>query len=407
MKIAYLLTQSLDSPSGLGRYLPLAVEMHKLGNSVEIFALHPDMDALEEKDQVISGVQVHYVSPMHIQKKGNIKKYYSSLTLARISLSATWHLIVAGFNSNADIIHIAKPHPMNSIAGVINKTLKHTNLFLDCDDYEAASGNFPSDWQRSVVSTFEKWTPRHVNMITTNTHFMEQMLESWGVPSEKIVYLPNGVNRERFIPPPMSDVLSMRGKLKLEGKKIVSYIGSMSLANHAVDLIIKAIPKIIKSQPNTVLLLVGGGEDFQKLQALANSMNLKENIRFVGRVPPEKISLYYAISDVTVDPVYDNDASRGRCPLKLFESWACGVPFVTSNVGDRQELIGDPPAGLMARPGDPDSLATTVLKLLSDKNLRKDVINQGNERIKDYYWDNLAAKMFNVYQNQIDNNYCS
>jgi glycosyltransferase involved in cell wall biosynthesis len=403
MKIVYLLTQSLDSPSGLGRYLPLAVEMHKLGVTVEIFALHPDMDALEEKDQLISGVQVHYISPMHIQKKGNIKNYYSSLTLARISLLATWHLIIAGLNSNADIIHIAKPHPMNSIAGVLNKMLKHTNLFLDCDDYEAASGNFSSGWQKSIVATFEKWTPRHVNMVTTNTHFMEQMLESWGVPSEKIVYLPNGVDRERFIPPSNSDVLSLREELNLDKKKIVSYIGSMSLANHAVDLIIKAFPKIIKSQPNALLLLVGGGEDFQKLQDLVNSMNLKDNIRFAGKVPPEKVSLYYAISDVTVDPVYDNDASRGRCPLKLFESWTCEVPFVTSNVGDRQELIGDPPAGLMARPGDPDSLANSILKLLSDKNLRKDIINQGNERIKDYYWDKLAVKMFNVYQNWIDN----
>lgn len=398
MKIAYLLTQSLESPSGLGRYWPLARELAKRGHNVSIYALHPDIDSLEERQYRSEGVTIHYVAPMHVRKSGTIKSYYNLPALLGITLLATWNLSRQAISTEAEILHIGKPHPMNSLAGLAGKWFKGKKLFLDCDDYEAASGNFSSEWQRSAIALFEKKIPFRVETITTNTHFMRNKLKSWGVPSERIVYLPNGVDRDRFRKPAEEKINRLRNELNLQDKQVIGYIGSMSLASHAVDLLLEAFRIVRISKPNTTLLLVGGGEDFQKIRNLANSMQLENDIRFVGRIPPEQVSLYYHLLDLSVDPVYDNDAARGRSPLKLFESWACGVPFVTSDVGDRRQLIGEPPAGILALPGNPDSLARSIFELLDNPELQQEVINQGFERVETYYWDKLTDRISTRYK---------
>lgn len=397
MKIAYLLTQSLESPSGLGRYWPLAKEIAARGHDVEIYALHPNIESLENKDYQINGVKVHYVAPMHVKKDKLTKSYYSPAGLIGVTTWAAWQLTGSALRSQADILHVGKPHPMNSLAGLFGKWFNGKRLFLDCDDYEAASGNFSSGWQKFGIEFFEQRTPHRAETITTNTFFMQQKLLSWDVPEKRIVYLPNGVDRERFAQPHLDVIESLRAELELDGKNVISYIGSLSLASHGVDLLLEAFKTLKLSQPNSILLLVGGGEDYQSLRSSTRTMGLENDVRFTGRIPPDKIPLYYRLSQVSVDPVYDNDAARGRSPLKLFESWASGTPFVTADVGDRRQLIGDPPTGLLTEPGDPDSLAQTLERLLSDADLQKTLSRRGLERVKAYYWDHLASNMERVY----------
>ena len=404
MKISYLLTQSLDSPSGLGRYWPLAYQMAKRHHDVEILALHPDIDTLEQKEFNTRGVHVRYVAPMHVMKMDSQKSYYSPVGLINVSLQATWRLSRAVLQSPSQIVHIGKPHPMNSLAGWVGKYLMKKNVLLDCDDYEAGSGTFSSNWQRAVISYFERTVPRSVKCVTTNTYFMKHKLLSRGVPPERIFYLPNGVERSRFLQSGAEEIINLRKKLGLGGKEVVSYIGSMSLANHAVDLLIKSFPIIKSSRPNAILILIGGGENYSDLINLAQETGFGESIYFTGRVLPEKVSLYYAISSVTVDPVYDNDAARGRSPLKLFESWACGTPFVTGDVGDRKQLIGEPPAGIITKPGDPEALAAAVVHVLSDQSLAETLTKRGRDAVEQYYWDQLVVKVESLYRTIIEYN---
>jgi len=397
MKITFLLTQDLESPSGIGRYWPLAYELANLGHNIEILALHPNIESLENMRFREKDVDVHYVAPMHVKKLNSDKSYYPAHKLSKIVINSTWQLTKSTFSSQSDIVHIGKPHPMNSIAGLAARYLRGKQLYLDCDDYEGASGHFNAQWQKMGVSFFEKQIPLHVKMVTTNTFFMHRKLQLWGVPSEKILYLPNGVDRKRFQLLAPELIQELRATLGLEGKKVVSYIGSMSLASHAVDILIEAFAHVHAEFPQAILLLVGGGEDLPRLKTLARATGLNNAVMFCGRVPPEKVSLYYQLSCVTVDPVYDNDAARGRCPLKLFESWACGVPFITADVGDRSRLLGNPPAGLLVQPGDPISLKNIILQVLTTTEQAEMLFRLGLERVTPYYWDILVHRLDDKY----------
>jgi glycosyltransferase involved in cell wall biosynthesis len=140
-------------------------------------------------------------------------------------------------------------------------------------------------------------------------------------------------------------------------------------------------------------MIVGGGDDFQRLQKRSQDMGFGNSVIFPGRIAPEQVANYYHVADVTVDPVHDDDAARGRSPLKLFESWACNVPFVSQDVGDRKILLGDPPAGILTKPGNNEALSEAIIRVLTEPNLKRELQNCGGKRVEEFYWDKLAQLM--------------
>ena len=395
MKIVFLLTQDLESPSGLGRYYPLARELAVLGHNVTVYALHPNFDHVSPKERSTGNLKVVYVAPMHVRKSGNMKTYYNSNQLLWVAIRATWALFRAAIRERPDIIWVGKPHPMNSIAGILAKWRWGCRLYLDCDDDEAGSGNFQTATQQKIIEWFEATVPRSADCITINTFFTLEKMTRRGISREKLYYLPNGVDLERFATLPESgEIEALKSRLGLEGKQVISYIGSMSLANHAVDLLIDAFEIVLYDHTDLRLLLVGSGEDFEQLKLVTKAKGISDKVIFTGRVAPHEVSLYYRLSMVSVDPVYNNEAAKGRSPLKMFEAWACGVPFLTADVGDRSYLAGNPPAAVLVIPGNKSSLAQGLLSILDDSSTKETLINRGNQQIGQFTWSKLGEDIF-------------
>ena len=390
--ILFLISQDLESPSGLGRYWPLAKELARLGHRVQIAALHSNYSALGQKKFEKEGVKIQYVSQMHVQKNAQGKTYFPAWRLLGVAIKATLTLSRTALSTPADWIFVGKPHPMNGLAGSLTKMLKQKRLVVDCDDYEAASSTFKSAWQKRGVVFFENRLPLYADCVTSNTHFTLNRLSRLGVPKDLLTYLPNGVDRDQFRSNQQNAVDRIRPRLKWGGGKIVAFVGSLSLASHPVDLLLEAFHRVHRAYPNAHLLLVGGGESLTFLQEKSELLGLTPAVLFTGKVPPEEVPLYYQLADVIVDPVLENDAARGRSPLKMFESWASGVPFVTGKVGDRALVSGSPPASLLVTPGDPQSLADGILEVLSSQTLSSSLISRGADRINLFYWDRLAKE---------------
>lgn len=397
MNILYLLTQDLDSPTGVGRFFPLARELTRLGHHIRIVALHGNYKALEKTHFIRDGVEVQYVGQMHVQKIGNQKKYFNPIRLIWISTYATFALSKAMLSYPFDIVHIAKPHPMNGIPGLLAKYILRKHFIVDCSDYEAATNYFSGEWQRVVIAIFENNLPHLADRITTHATFLRDRLLSMGVPPWKIAYLPNGVDYERFNEIDDEELSKLRTSLGLQDCRVVAFIGTLTAHAHAVDLLMDAFKLILEEIPNTRLLIVGGGEKFEYLQNLAKSLGISNESIFCGRISPQKISLYYHLADISVDPVYDNPITRSRFPIKLFESWAAGVPFVTADVGDRRSLLEYPQAGLLAKPGDAASLANAILYILKNPILAEEIRQNGLERAKAFDWKIIAKELEKLY----------
>ena len=397
MRIAFLLTQSLESPSGLGRYWPLARELVRAGHSVTILALHHDYASLHQRRFARDGVEVRYVGQMHVLKQGSDKLYFGPGKLLTVTALSTWRLMIAALKLPVDAYQLGKPHPMNGLAVLLPHLARGKPVFLDCDDYEAASNRFAGPWQRRTVALFEDHLPKVATGITTNTRFTLERLNRLGYPSERIVYVPNGIDRDRFSGVDGSAVEALRCELGLGARKVVLYVGSLSLASHAVDLLLQAFVRVQQADPQSCLLLVGGGEDYGRLDAWARELGLGDSVRFVGRVPADMVPAYYGLARVTVDPVHDDPASQARFPLKLVESLGLGIPVVTGQVGDRPALLSSG-GGLLVTPGDAVALAEGILTILGDDALHACLSEQALQVRERYYWDRLVQDFARVYQ---------
>ena len=237
MKFAFLLTQSLDSPSGLGRFGPLAREFIRHGHEVDLFALHYDYSNLAPKSYIDQGVHVNYVGQMHVRKQGPRKTYFGTRQLLSVSMNSTLQLAKALRNSDADIVQLCKPQPMNVLAAHLGA--RGRPVFCDCDDYEAESNLFTNKWQKKIVKYFEDGIVNYVSGITVNTRYLFKRYEALGFPKQHLVYVPNGAERNRFSVQTHPENVRNQWGFNT-GHLIVLYIGTLGIHSHPIDLLIDA-----------------------------------------------------------------------------------------------------------------------------------------------------------------------
>jgi glycosyltransferase involved in cell wall biosynthesis len=398
MRIVFLSTLSLTYASFIGRVFPLARALRRVGHDVRIVTLHHDWPGRAFVDVVYGEVPIHYVGPMHVRGLGDARRQLRGFALFWAGAVATLQLARYALRRPADLFHVWKPHPFNGLAGLLAARLRGRPVVVDCDDYEAESSRFSGPWQQRTVRLFEDGLPRWAGTATANTRFWTtRLVETLRLPPERVAYLPNGVDPERFAPPGPAAVERLRRDLGLEGKAVAVYVGILSLAGHPLDLLLEAFARVARALPRAHLLWVGGGEDGAALRRRADELGLGARMTFAGVVPPEEVAAYYRLGQCAVDPVRDDVHARARCPLKVLESMACGVPVVTGDVGDRRELLGDGPAGLLVRPGDAAALAAGIQELLTDAEQQRRLGLAARREVERYRWDRLAGEVERFY----------
>ncbi|MBN1641297.1 MAG: glycosyltransferase family 4 protein [Anaerolineae bacterium] len=396
MRITFLLTQGLGGSSSIGRHYPLAKELVRLGHQVRILAPHPAFDTVAEQRFCREGVEVVYVGQMHVRKSGNRKTYLGPWELLRTVAATTWRMSALAVRARTDAYQVCKAQPINGAVALLARALRWKPFYLDSDDYETVFNRYSARWQRTVMSAFETRLPRLARGVTAHTHYNVERNVGYGVPAERVLYVPNGIDRGRFAGVTEADARALRRELGFEGCPVILYVGSLSLSNHPVDLLLGAFQEVYRQEPAARLLLVGGGEDYDVLRARVDEMGIGGQVRLAGRVEPEAVPLYYKMADVSVEPVHDDLTARSRSPLKVFESMAVGTPVVAGDVGDRREIVGQ--AGVLVRPGDAGALAEGILRVVTGSVDRRHMAEAALQRAERYYWDVLVHDFVRVYE---------
>lgn len=410
MRILYIGQQSLESPSGLGRHWPLAKELARLGHGVRIVTLHHDWDTLTARNFVKDGVEVVYAGQMQVLKQGGKKKYFSPAQLLWVTIQSIWRLrrsIVQALIDGFDIVHLMKPQPVNGLAWQLQRGRRGQLLCVDCDDYEAGFVAHRSVWLRWPVTWFENKLPQTADGITVNTHATQERLLAQGLPTTRIHYLPNGVDRSRFsLHDPVREA-ELCQRYKRNGEQIVIYVGALSIASHAVDLLLDAFVEVEHRMPFTRLLVLGQGADEEVLKHQAHALGIAQKVFFVGQIAPEDVPTYLRIADVSVEATRSTPVAAGRFPLKILESFAAGVPVVCGAVGERADLLhGDDGAlaGVLVVPDDAHALANGVVCVLKSSVLAADLRRTAQQQAEKYYWDRLAPNVLNLYKSLLGQN---
>jgi len=155
-----------------------------------------------------------------------------------------------------------------------------------------------------------------------------------------------------------------------------------------VEVIIRAMPQVLRSFPNANLDIVGQGPDRTRLERLAWSLKLATHVRFHGYLPGAARDQLAAQAWVAVCP----SAFEGW-GVSCVEAGARGLPVIASNVNGLRDSVRDGITGLLVPHGDPGALADTLVGLLGDPERRADMSIAGIEWAAAHSWERSTNEL--------------
>ncbi|TFG13174.1 MAG: glycosyltransferase family 1 protein [Promethearchaeota archaeon] len=281
---------------------------------------------------------------------------------------------------NFDIVHANSAKA--AIPVLFSNTKRLITTIHDFTPFETQLTRFP----------FEKYLIKFIAsksaIITTVSNTIRNKFKKFlpGIDLNKVLTIYNGIE-ERFKPYPRKSV-ELKRKLGLEGP-IIIYIGRIT-AYKGVDYIISAYHIVKKSNPK-VNLIIGGNPDFLMEKKYQKWIKQHQDISFVGYVSEEELPYYYSMADIFIN--YSSSSEGfGLTPL---EALACGTPIICSSIKVYKEIFED--SALFVPPKNSNKLADSILKLLSDKNLRDELVQNAQKVLSKYSWDVVINRLEKIY----------
>ncbi|MFE9646607.1 glycosyltransferase family 4 protein [Streptomyces sp. NPDC006365] len=209
----------------------------------------------------------------------------------------------------------------------------------------------------------------------------------------RMVQLPPGVDEKTFHPGSGGD--AVRARLGLTDRPVVVCVSRL-VPRKGQDTLILAMPRILASEPEAVLLIVGGGPYERELRKLAYETGVADSVHFTGAVPWSELPAHYGAGDVFAMPCRTR---RGGLDVEglgivYLEASATGLPVVAGDSGGAPDAVLDGETGWVVRGGSPEAAAERIVTLLGDAELRRRMGERGRQWVEETWrWDLLAEKL--------------
>lgn len=217
-----------------------------------------------------------------------------------------------------------------------------------------------------------------------------------GIPAARVTVIPNAVDIDSFEPGGQPDA-ALKTRLGLDGASVIGFIGSF-YAYEGLDLLLDALPGILRQRPEVRVLLVGGGPQDAALKAQAQRLGVADKVVFAGRVPHAEVQRYYDLVDVLAYPRHSMRLTELVTPLKPLEAMAQGRLLVASDVGGHKELIRHGETGMLFKAGSTGALTQAVVSLLADRERWPAMREAGRQFVEDERnWTASVSNYARVY----------
>ena len=374
-------------------------EWHRCGHEITVITCAPNFPSghvysgyknkLYHKED-IDGIKVVRVWSYIAENKGFFKR-----TLDYISFSITSFL--AGLFQKTDIIIATSPQFFTALSGRTLSFFKHKPWIMEVRDLWPESIKAVNALKDSLFIKYFEWEEKRcyksARQIVVVTDSFKTALIDKGVNANKISVVKNGVNRDLFKPIPKD--MELISRLKLNGKKIIGYIGTHGMA-HKLDFVLKCA-KHMEGENNYHFLLIGAGAEKRGLLSLKESLNL-DNVTMLDPVPKTEVNKYISILDAALINLKKSPLFRTVIPSKIFENAGMHIPILMGVEGEAQAIVEQYGAGLCFEPENEEEFEEKLTRLLEDKELYKrcqegcEVLAQAFDR------KNLARDMLKVVE---------
>ncbi len=237
-------------------------------------------------------------------------------------------------------------------------------------------------------------------ILTVSQSSKREMARSFNIPESRIEVIYNAVD-ERFTRDPLPADADRILERHAVNYPFVLYAGNIKPQKNLPRLIEAfAVAKAeLREHPElSQLKLLVIGDELTKHPDLRRAVvrtRLREDVRFLGFVPLPVLRVFYARARAFLFPsLYEG---FGLPPL---EAMAHGTPVLTSDVSSMPEVFDD--AALLVHPENVFDIARGIRQILTDDDLRKQLIARGYEQVRKYSWPQAAQKVRAVYQSVVN-----
>jgi glycosyltransferase involved in cell wall biosynthesis len=244
----------------------------------------------------------------------------------------------------------------------------------------------PVTWR--IYNIIERITIKRMDrLIAVNSSTKEYYLKKRRSLEDRISVIPVAIDNKMFKPMSTNKIRKKFGFN--EDDKIILYIGRFSVEK-GLDLLLGAFKELKAEIPRAKLVMVGKGPEESKIRNTSKIQNIKD-ISILKPVKHDKIPEIINCADVlTLCSMYEG------MPTVVLEAMACGVPVVSTNVGDVKKVVIDGMTGQLIRKRNPEGVKDAILKVLNNK--REDYIESCVDMANHYSWENISQKIVEVYK---------
>ena len=210
------------------------------------------------------------------------------------------------------------------------------------DEFQIKKYNFSVELLRRL----QRFVVRRATVVVTPSDYFNRLVTAWGVPSERVQTVYNGVDLN-IVAHPVNKPSSL---VMVTSARLVPWKG--------VNTVIRLIAKL----PSWHLVVLGDGPELSKLKTLADELGVSNRIHFHGSVNREEVFSWCVAADVFV-----LNTNFESFSYQIVEAMYSGTPVITTNVGSIPELITDRQEGWLFNYNDIDGMENGVRSVLAHK----------------------------------------
>lgn len=319
------------------------------------------------------GMTVSFVP--HNPRLPGMLRYLQRIKYVRTVVTSLWYWALLLIRvRRCDVLHVFSAsyysYLLSAMPALLAAKLWRKKSVLNYHSGEAE--DHLTNWPLTARPTM-KWA----STIVVQSGYLKDVFARFGLAA---TIIPSSVNLERF---------RFRQRKPL---RPVFLSNRLLEPLYNVACIVRAFAVIQRSQPDARLIIAGDGIERSELEELVSSLGLR-GVEFIGRVEYARMPAVYDSADI-----YLNSPNLDNFPNSIMESFAAGLPVVTTNAGGIPYLISHGETGLLGGVGDHQAMAENALRLLGDAGLAERISIQALKECDKYSADVERLSWIEIYQ---------
>jgi glycosyltransferase involved in cell wall biosynthesis len=264
-------------------------------------------------------------------------------------------------------------------------------LTIHSTEYGRCGNTFPRGRAERIRFQERAGTYWADRVIAVSHATQRELAWMYEVPAWKTEVIYNGVRPHRFDGP--TDLAADKRRYNLAPMDpMILFCGRLAWQK-GPDLLVEAVPQVLRQHPAAKFVLVGDGDMRESLQRRASQLGVGHAVRFAGYRQGDELVHLFKMADAVCVPSRNEPFG-----IVVLEAWSAGKPVVASQHGGPGEFVTHEVTGLKIDPA-PDSVAWGVGRILSDFDRARWMGHNGRKTVEERFtWDMVADQTLTVYE---------